>query len=87
MIDARHNQPCDAHIGPKPIEHGGTFKEIVDRAWSDDYCGQLLSDSFEMIVAADLLESGSNLARMGSAYMTVKDMCFLQIRPLGTPLA
>jgi hypothetical protein len=69
----RHAKPSASDPTPTmapPVKHGGTFKEILQRAWSDPV--PLLTDSHNMLIAAQIMPPTSTIDDFGETYLNLK---------------
>ena len=67
--DLRHKTASDPVVMPKPVLHGGTFKDIMVRAWAEP--SEFLSDSLKLCKACGLLDPGATLDEFGERFMRI----------------
>jgi hypothetical protein len=66
-----------------PVCHGGTFKDIAQRAWNDGVSPQLLlGDALNLLIGAKFLPDGASIDDMGEKFMA-KDICLHHLYCLG----
>ena len=54
-----------------PVEHGGTFKDIAQRAWKSP--DRLLAESLDMLSAAGILDPGATVDVLKTKFCMVED--------------
>ena len=66
VYSLRHNTEANegAKTMPAPVGHGGTFKQILQRAWQDPE--KLLNESLEMLKTVGYMSADSSLDDLGT---------------------
>jgi len=54
-----------------PVEQGGTFKDIAQRAWKSP--DRLMAESCEMLIAAGILDPDATVNELKTKFCTVED--------------
>ena len=70
LYSFRHCKPGSEQIWPFPFLHGGTFKEIAQRAWEQP--DTLILDSITLLKKVKVIDSNMTVDEFGEHFLRMK---------------
>ena len=69
MYDLPHNTAADDPVAKSPIDFGGTFKQIANRAW--EHPETLLRESLDLLIECEIVDKNATLDTLGAQFLTI----------------